>query len=117
MFDIFYMGENPQLKEDFPFAKQVSDISEVNTNTKMFWFIEPNIEITDPDIFDYRPETYDSGYTHVWKWDSKNYGGVTLLPKSKSEGTKEVNKIVKLSYWSLFVPQFVNNATPYEKDH
>ena len=94
MFDIFYMGENSQLKEDFPFAKQVSDISEVNTNTKMFWFIEPNIEITDPDIFDYRPETYDSGYTHVWKWDSKNYGGVTLLPKSKSEGTKEVNKIV-----------------------
>ena len=94
MFDIFYIGENTNLKEDFPFAKQVSDISEVNTNTKMFWFIEPNIEITDPDIFDYRPETYDSGYTHVWKWDSKNYGGVTLLPKSKSEGTKEVNKIV-----------------------
>jgi hypothetical protein len=94
MFDIFYMGENTQLKEDFPFSKQVSDISEVNSNTKMFWFIEPNIEITDSDIFDYRPETYDSGYTHIWKWDSKNYGGVTLLPKSKSEGTKEVNKIV-----------------------
>ena len=94
MFDIFYIGENTKLKEEFPFAKQVSNIGEAKPNTKMFWFIEPNIQIIDAEVFDYRPESYDMGYTHVWKWDSKNYGGVTLLPKTKSEGTKEVNKVV-----------------------
>ena len=60
----------------------------------MYWLIDPNIEITDVDVFDFRPESYDMGYTHVWKWDNLNYGGVTLLPKNKSEGTKEINKIV-----------------------
>ena len=35
MFDIFYIGENTQLKEDFPFAKQVSNVGEVKPNTKM----------------------------------------------------------------------------------
>ena len=94
MFDIFYMGENPSLEELFPFAKKVSSHNEVKPNTKMYWIIDPNIEIIDTDVFEYRPEIYDMGYTHVWKWDNQNYGGVTLLPKNKSEGTKEINKIV-----------------------
>ena len=94
MFDIFYIGENKELQELLPFAKQVSDISKVKSNTKMYWFIEPNIQVTDIEVFDYRPESYDMGYTHIWKWDSKNYGGVTLLPKAKAEGTKEINKVV-----------------------
>ena len=33
-------------------------------------------------------------YTHVWKWDNLNYGGISLIPKNKSEGIKEINKIV-----------------------
>lgn len=94
MFDIFYIGENTKLKEDFPFAKQVSNIDEVLSNTKMYWLVEPNIEITDPDIFDYRPETYDTYYEHIWKWDSNNYGGVRLIPKKTNDGIKEVNRIV-----------------------
>ena len=84
MFDIFYMGENPSLEELFPFAKKVSSHNEVKPNTKMYWIIDPNIEIIDTDVFEYRPEIYDMGYTHVWKWDNQNYGGVTLLPKNKS---------------------------------
>ena len=94
MFDIFYIGENIKLADDFPFAKQVSEHNEIKPNTKMYWVIDPNIEVTDTDVFAYRPENYDMGYTHVWKWDNQNYGGVTLLPKNKSEGTKEINKIV-----------------------
>ncbi len=94
MFDIFYIGNNTELQENLPFAKQIDNIGDANPNTKMFWFIEPNIQVTDIDIFDYRPESYDMGYTHVWKWDNQNYGGVTLLPKTKSEGTKEINKVV-----------------------
>ena len=116
MFDIFYIGENTQLKEDFPFAKQVSNVGEVKPNTKMFWLVEPNIQIIDSDVFDYRPETYDMGYTHVWKWDSKNYGGVTLLPKAKSEGTKEVNRVVsKKAFTKLYTtnPGDYFDTNPY----
>ena len=94
MFDIFYIGENNSLADLFPFAKQIKSVDQAIPNTKMYWIIDPNIEITDIDIFDFRPESYDMGYTHVWKWDNQNYGGVTLLPKNKSEGTKEINKIV-----------------------
>ena len=116
MFDIFYIGENTKLKEEFPFAKQVSNIGEAKPNTKMFWFIEPNIQIIDAEVFDYRPESYDMGYTHVWKWDSKNYGGVTLLPKTKSEGTKEVNKVVsKKEFTKLYTktPENYFDNNPY----
>ena len=94
MFDIFYIGENNSLADLFPFAKQIKSVDQAVPNTKMYWLIDPNIEITDVDVFDFRPESYDMGYTHVWKWDNLNYGGVTLLPKNKSEGTKEINKIV-----------------------
>jgi len=93
MFDIFYIGNNESLK-DLPFAKSVSNHSEIKPNTKMYWVVDPNIEIIDTNVFDYRPESYDMSYTHIWKWDTNNYGGVTLLPKNKSEGTKEINKIV-----------------------
>ena len=103
MFDIFYIGDNTVLEKDFPFAKKVSDHNEIKPNTKMYWVIDPNIEVIDTEVFDFRPESYDMGFTHVWKWDSKNYGGVTLLPKSKSEGTKEVNKVVcKKSFDTLY---------------
>ena len=94
MFDIFYIGENKLLKQEFPFAKNIPDYESIKPNTKMYWVVDPNIEVTDTTIFDFRPEEYDMNYTHVWKWDSNNYGGVTLLPKTKSEGTKEVNKVV-----------------------
>jgi hypothetical protein len=94
MFDIFYIGDNKILEQEFPFAKKVSDYENIKPNTKMYWVVDPNIEVTDTTIFDFRPESYDMGYTHVWKWDSNNYGGVTLLPKAKSEGTKEINKVV-----------------------
>ena len=94
MFDIFYIGENKKFEEIFPFATSVKDEKDIKPNTKMYFKIEPNIEITDYTVFDYRPEDYDSEYEHVWKWDSSNYGGVRLIPKKQSKGIKEVNKIV-----------------------
>ncbi len=94
MFDIFYMGENPKLCEAFPFAQQIIDQNAINSATKMYWFIEPNIEILDFHVFEYRPSDFDHEYAHVWKWDAKNYGGVKLLPKKQAKGTKEVNSVV-----------------------
>lgn len=94
MFDVFYIGENKKLKELVPFAKQVEDIDDINTKTKMYWLIEPNIELIDYDVLNYRPPEYDQLYEHVWKWDNSNYGGVKLLPKNESQGVKQVNKII-----------------------
>ena len=94
MFDIFYIGENLKLLDVYPFAKQIKNMSEVKANTKMYWLVEPNIEITDTDIFEYRPEVHDTIYEHVWKWDTNNYGGLRLIPKQESKGIKEINSIV-----------------------
>ena len=94
MFDVFYMGDNPELASRIPFAKQVTADANINSQTKMYWLIEPNVEITDPDVLDYRPEDHDSVYEHIWKWNVNNYGGVRLLPKGESQGVKEVNQVV-----------------------
>ena len=94
MFDVFYMGSNPVLQDNFPFAKQVTAETEIQSKTKMYWLIEPNVELTDYDVLEYRPPDHDQIYEHVWKWDSRNYGGVKLLPKRDPEGLKEVNRVV-----------------------
>lgn len=94
MFDIFYIGENTKLKDALPFAKQVESYDEIMSRTKMYWVVEPNIEIVESELFDFRPVEYDQDYEHVWKWSSKNYGGVKLLPKNKSKGIKEINRVV-----------------------
>ena len=94
MFDVYYIGQNKKIQENFPFAKCINSSDEADPKTKMYWLVEPNIEITDTDVFDFRPESYDMEYTHIWKWDNLNYGGISLIPKNKSEGIKEINKIV-----------------------
>lgn len=94
MFDVFYIGENKKLKETVPFAKQIESKNHVKTRTRMYWVIEPNIEIVDYDVLNYRPPEHDQKYEHVWKWNQTNYGGVRLLPKTTSEGLKEINQVI-----------------------
>lgn len=107
MFDIFYIGKNETLEKDFPFAKQVPSHEDINAITKMYWVVEPNIEVIDSEVFNYRPESFDMEYKHIWKWDDQNYGGISLIPKNKTEGIKEINKVVcKKSFTKL------NTKTP-----
>ena len=96
MFDIFYIGKNDTVAEKFPFAKRVSDKSKVKSNTKMYWLIEPNIQITNSDVFEFRPETHQDNFAHQWKWNDLNYGGISLLPKVESKNRQIVfhNKVV-----------------------
>lgn len=94
MFDVYYIGDNPGLCEHIPFAQRVDSESDVAPNTKMYWIIEPNIELIDYDLLEYRPPDHDQAYMHIWKWDNNNYGGVKLLPRTNSQGIKEVNRIV-----------------------
>ena len=94
MFDIYYIGNNEQLATQLPFAQCISSEKEVNANTRMYWLIEPNTTVTDYSVFDYRPADHQHDYTHVWKWDNANYGGITLKPTADSEGTVEINTVV-----------------------
>ena len=94
MYDIFYIGDNAGVKENYPFAKQVSDEDSIKPKTTLYWLIEPNTEILDYDVLEFTPKEYDKQYEHVWKWDSNNYGGVRLLPKKVPKGIKEINQVV-----------------------
>ena len=94
MFDVYYIGDNQNIADNVPFARKVETEGDINARTKMYWLIEPNVEIVDYEVLDYRPPAYDQKYTHIWKWDSRNYGGLKLLPKQDSEGVKEINRVV-----------------------
>lgn len=94
MFDIYYLGDNKKIAQQFPFAKQVDSVKQVKPNTKMYWLVEPNVEVTDTSVFEFRPSEFDQGYEHVWKWDNQNYGGVRLKPVDVITGVKEVNTVV-----------------------
>ena len=62
MFDVYYIGQNKKIQENFPFAKQVNSVEEITSKTKMYWLIESNIEVIDYDVFSFRPEHYDTKY-------------------------------------------------------
>ena len=94
MYDIFYIGDNSSLKENFPFAKKVDNKDSINPKTTLYWLIEPNTEIIDFEVLEFVPKDYDNQYEHVWKWNSNNYGGIRLLPKKISKGVKEINQVV-----------------------
>jgi hypothetical protein len=94
VFDIFYIGENKKLKDVLPFAKQVESYEQISSKTKMYWVVEPNIEVIDTQLFEFRPPDHDQMYEHIWKWNNSNYGGVKLLPRSISQGVKQVNRVV-----------------------
>ena len=103
MFDIFYIGNNDDLCENLPLARQVESIADIKTNTKMYWLIDSDTEILDFSIFEYRPSSYDQSYVHIWKYNEKNFGGITLVPKGKSTGTKEIEEVVcKKVYGKLY---------------
>ena len=107
MFDIFYIGENKKLKDVLPFAKQVESYEQISSKTKMYWVVEPNIEVIDTQVFEFRPPDHDQVYEHIWKWNSSNYGGVKLLPRTAPHGTKQVNRVVCRKAFDI-----VHTATP-----
>jgi len=94
MFDVFYISDNQQLQDKFPFAKKVESKESITSNTKMYWLVEPNIELNNFEVLQYRPPAHDQVYEHVWKWNNDNYGGIRLIPTKENKGIKEVNKVV-----------------------
>ena len=94
MYDIFYIGDNENLKDSYPFAKQITSTDQIKPKTKLYWLIEPNTELLDYDVLEYTPKPYDHTYEHIWKWNKNNYGGVKLIPRKVATGVKEMNNVV-----------------------
>lgn len=94
MFDVYYIGSNKQLQDHLPFAKQIDSVNIISPKTKMYWLVEPNIEVKDYNVFNFRPDDHDQIYEHVWKWNTNNYGGLKLLPRNSSKGVKQIDKVV-----------------------
>lgn len=94
MYDIFYIGNNTELKEKYPFSRQVDDADSIKSNTALYWLVESNTSITDWDIFEFKPDQYTVNFEHKWKWNDENYGGVVLIPKAGGNETVFHNKIV-----------------------
>jgi hypothetical protein len=88
MFDVFYLGENPELLDHFPFAKKIVNETEVKPNTNMYWLIESGFRINDYGVFQFRPPTHDQKYHHVWQCYEYIHGGVHLKPKQRSSEYK-----------------------------
>ena len=105
MYDIFYIGDNTELKEKFPFSRQIDDASCIKSNTALYWLVESNTSITDWDIFEFKPDQYTVNYEHKWKWNDENYGGVVLLPKTGSTETVFHNKIVCKKQFDILLQQ------------
>ena len=94
MYDIFYIGNNTELKEKYPFSKQIDNADRIKSNTALYWLVESNTSITDWEIFEFKPDQYTVTYEHKWKWNDENYGGVVLVPKTGGADTVFHNKIV-----------------------
>lgn len=94
MYDIFYIGKNNSIEERLPFANRIMNTDDIKSNTKMYWLIDTNTQITDWEIFDFKPDVHTENFNHVWKWNSENYGGVSLLPRKESKEVVYHNKVV-----------------------
>ena len=103
MYNIYYLGNNDILKEELPFAEQVSSTDEIKSTTSLYWVVDSDVVVTDFSVFDFIPDRHTAKYGHLWKWNDKDYGGVRLLPKKGNEETVMHDKIVcKKQFQILF---------------
>ena len=94
MYNVYYIGDNPALAEQLPFAQKVDSAKDINCATSMYWLVESDVVITNYDVFDYIPDRHTAMYNHQWRWNDKDYGGVNLLPKKGSKETVWHDKTV-----------------------
>ena len=52
MYNIYYIGNNPTLEAEMPFAQKVESVSDINSATSMYWLVENDVVITNYDVFD-----------------------------------------------------------------
>jgi len=82
-----------KIHSDSPFAPVVFDVYDnedfgrEQTTKQWFWVVDPNVTVHDDFDFDFVPDIWDDGKTHVWQklnpvtGRQYDYSGVSLCPK------------------------------------
>ena len=109
MYNIYYLGNNDILKEELPFAEQVSSTDEIKSTTSLYWVVDSDVVVTDFSVFNFIPDRHTAKYGHLWKWNDKDYGGVRLLPKKGNEETVMHDKIVCKKQFQILFEQTPGN--------
>ena len=78
MFDIFYIGEKPNL---FPHEKSVDSVEQAQqlSRTRYCWVVNYLLDYTDFDFL-WEPVPWQSQYTHVWPTQWRDFFGTYLVP-------------------------------------
>ena len=76
MFDVFYLGNKPNL---FAFEKPALDLDDAaaQCRTGYYWYIYGDRDYSNFD-FSYVPAPWESSHTHVWGTQHQPYGGAYL---------------------------------------
>ena len=86
-------------------------------DTKMFWVVDADAEVTESFNFDYIPDVYDEEVVHVWASSNPingleyGYGGVKLFP---TEMVKDVNNLPHEDILALLVTDAWTDTTELE---
>ena len=79
MFDVFYLGEKPNLFEFERPAVSLADAAS-RSKTRYYWFIYSNHDLQKID-FDWQPLPWENTHVHVWTDQWNQYGGVYFADK------------------------------------
>ena len=109
MYNIYYIGSNPTLEAEMPFAQQVDSAKDINSATSMYWLVESDVVVTNYDVFDFVPDRHTAMYGHQWKWNNTDYGGVKLLPKKGSSETVWHDKVVCTKRFQILLSKAPGN--------
>jgi len=80
MFDIFYIGQKPNL---FPHEKSVDSVEQAQqlSRTRFCWVVNYLLDYSDFDFL-WEPVPWQAEYTHVWPTSWKDFFGTYLVPNT-----------------------------------
>ena len=96
MFDVFYLGQKPNL---FSHEKHAQSISEAKkqSKTRYFWIINSFSDYSDFDFL-WEPAPWESHYVHAWPSQWQKDGQTYLVPKQEHDGIKYQSRVVPRIY-------------------
>lgn len=87
---IKYKGQPASVSQGFEVFDSESEGRDFSTKN-WFWVVDPNVDVLDNFSFNFVPDTWDAGKTHVWQklnpvtHRQYDYSGVMLCPKEPQQ--------------------------------
>ena len=120
MFDVFYIGTQPNL---FPHERPVESLEHARqlSTTRYCWVINNFVDYTDFD-FTWEPVPWQASYIHVWPSQWTQFHGLCLVPKNEETvnyhyHTQILPPQIRKEYFKTLIPcDFDNTWTPHPWD-